>query len=275
MITSRPTVSRPRATAPILRRHLAEGARSLLGWSVALAAVLALYLPVYRSLQTPELADILDALPAQLVSVLGYDQIATGAGYAQATFFGLLGFVLAAIAATAWGAHLIAGAEESGRLELTLAHAVGRVQYAAQTAAALVLRVLGLSLVTVAVLLALNPVAELGLSTANVLAATASWAGLAVLCGTSALAVGALTGRSAWSLGAGATVAALGYALNAVSGMSTGLDWLAHLSPYYWAFGERPLSNGFDWGGLALLWGLSALLAAVACMALSRRDIGR
>ncbi|CED91593.1 ABC transporter permease subunit [Actinomyces succiniciruminis] len=264
-----------RAAVPILRRHLAEGARSLLGWSVALAAVLALYLPVYPSLQTPELADILDTLPTELVSLLGYDQIATGAGYAQATFFGLLGFALGAIAATAWGARFIAGMEESGRLELTLAHAVGRVQYVAETAAALVIRVLGLSLVTVAVLLVLNPVVELALSIPNVLAATASWAGLAVLSGTAALAAGALTGRSAWSLGAGATVAALGYALNAIGGMSADLDWLVHLSPYYWAFGEHPLSNGFDWGGLALLWGFSALLVAVACVALSRRDIGR
>ncbi|MBE6474094.1 MAG: ABC transporter permease [Actinomyces succiniciruminis] len=264
-----------RAAVPILRRHLADGTRSLLGWSVALAVVLALYLPVYPSLQTPELADILDTLPTELVSLLGYDQIATGAGYAQATFFGLLGFALGAIAATAWGARFIAGMEESGRLELTLAHAVGRVQYTAESAAALLIRVLGLSLVTVAVLLVLNPVVELALSIPNVLAATASWAGLAVLSGTAALAAGALTGRSAWSLGAGATVAALGYALNAVGGMSADLDWLVHLSPYYWAFGERPLSNGVDWGGLALLWGFSALLVAVACVALSRRDIGR
>ncbi|WP_136192278.1 MULTISPECIES: ABC transporter permease [Actinomyces] len=275
MRSHRPPVSPSRAAVPVLRRHLAEGARSLLGWSVALAAVLALYLPVYPSLQTPELADILAALPAELVSVLGYDQIATGAGYAQAAFFGLLGFVLATIATTTWGTRLVAGAEENGRLELTLAHAVGRVQYTAESAAALLMRVLGLSLVAVAVLLVLNPVAELELSIVNVLAATASWAGLAVLSGTAALAAGALTGRSAWSLGAGATVAALGYALNAVGGMSADLDWLVHLSPYYWAFGERPLSNGFDWGGLALLWGLSSLLVAVACVALSRRDIGR
>ncbi|PHP52272.1 ABC transporter permease [Actinomyces ruminis] len=259
----------------MLRRHLAEGARSLLGWSVALAAVLALYLPVYPSLQTPELADVISSLPTELVSVLGYDQIATGAGYTQAAFFGLLGFALAAIATTAWGTRLLAGAEESGRLELTLAHAVGRVQYGAESAAALVARVLVLSLVTVAVLLVLNPVAELGLSITNVLAATASWAGLSVLSGTAALAAGALTGRSSWSLGVGATVAALGYALNAVGGMSADLEWLVTLSPYHWAFGNRPLSNGFDWGGLALLWGLSAILVGLSCAALSRRDVGR
>ncbi|MBE6481190.1 MAG: ABC transporter permease [Actinomyces ruminicola] len=268
-------VAARRSGVPILRRHLADGARALLGWGLAVVAVLALYLPVYPSLQTPELAGIVETLPEELVTVMGYDQIASGAGYAQAAFFGLLGFALGAIAATAWGARFIAGMEESGRLELTLAHAVGRSQYAAESAAALVARVCVLGLVTVVMLAALSPAAELGLAIGNVLAVTAAWAGLVLLSGMAALAVGAFTGRSAWALGAGAGVALLGYALNAVATMAADLDWMRRLSPYHWAFGNSPLSNGWDWGGLALLWGLSALLAAVACVALSRRDIGR
>ncbi|WP_103062971.1 ABC transporter permease subunit [Actinomyces qiguomingii] len=264
-----------RAPVPILRRHLADGARSLLGWAVAICAVLALYLPIYPSLQTPEIAGIIDTLPEDLVTVMGYDQIATGAGYTQATFFGLLGFVLGAIAAIAWGARFIAGMEESGRLELTVAHAVGRVQYAAESAAALLSRVMILSVATVVMLAAFTPVFDLGLTLGNILAATTAWAGLVLLAGTAALATGALTGRSTSALAAGAAVAAAGYALNAVGNMSTSLNWLHYLSPYHWAFGNAPLSQGWDWGGLTLLWVLSAALVAVACVALSRRDIGR
>lgn len=268
-------VAERRSGLPILRRHLADGARPVLGWSIAIVAVLTLYLPVYPSLQTPELAGILESLPEELVTIVGYDQIATGAGYTQAAFFGLLGYALGAIAATMWGARFIAGMEESGRLELTLAHAVGRVQYAAESAAALVTRVGVLALVTAIMLAVLSPVGDLELAAVNVLAVIGAWAGLILLSGMTALAVGSFTGRSAWALGAGAGVALFGYALNAVATTATDLDWLRYLSPYHWAFGNRPLSNGFGWGGLALLWGLSAMLAAVACAALSRRDIGR
>ncbi|SDN65407.1 ABC-type multidrug transport system, ATPase component [Cryobacterium flavum] len=52
------------------------------------------------------------------------DLAATGAGYTQATLFGLIGFLLLSIAATSWGAGALGGDEESGRLELTLAHGV-------------------------------------------------------------------------------------------------------------------------------------------------------
>ena len=88
-------VSRP--TAPIFSRHLLDGWRGQLGWSLGIAAVIGMYLPLFPSLQSPELAQLIDSLPAELVSTLGFNQIASGAGYAQATFFGLLGFVLAFI----------------------------------------------------------------------------------------------------------------------------------------------------------------------------------
>ena len=65
----------------------------------------------------------------------------------------------------------------------------------------------------------------------------------------------------------------LGYGLDAVGGMGEDLTWLANLSPYHWAFGNAPLADGFDWGGLGLLWGSSAVLIGVASWVLSRRDI--
>lgn len=259
--------------APILSRHLLDGWRGQLGWSLGIAAVIGMYLPLFPSLQSPELSKLIDSLPAELVNALGFDQIASGAGYTQATFFGLLGFVLAVIASISWGAAFIAGTEETGRLELTLAHAVGRAQYALESAAALIVKMLALGAVAFLLILALNSPVELDLSAANLLAVTLAWAGLGLLSGTAALAVGAATGRRSWAIGAGAGVAVLGYGLDAVGGSNDDLTWLANLSPYHWAFGNAPLAEGFDWAGLGLLWGLSAALIAVAVWALSRRDI--
>lgn len=272
---STPTHAVPHRTSalPILRRTLLDGWRGLVGWALGIVAVLALYLPLYPTLQGPEITELIDQLPAELVQTLGYDDMASGAGYAQASFFGLLGFVLITIASIGWGAAAIAGQEETGRLELTLAHAVGRVQVALESAAALIVKLLFLGGVVFGLLTVMSPAFELDLEPANILATTLAWVGLGALAGTTALAAGALTGRRVWALGAGAAVAVLGYAFDAVGKMNDGLEWLRNLSPFAWAYGFEPLANGVDWGGLGLLWGVSALLVAVAAWALSRRDV--
>lgn len=262
-----------KAAAPIFSRHLVDGWRGQLGWSVGIAVVIGLYLPLFPSLQSPDLAQLIDGLPSELVNALGFDQIASGAGYTQAAFFGLLGFVLAAIASISWGSAFIAGTEESGRLELTLAHAVGRTQYALESAAALIVKMLALGAVACLLIFVLNTPAELDLSGANLLATTLAWVSLGLVSGLAALAFGAMTGRRSWAIGAGAGIAVVGYGLNTVGGTSDNLDWLTIFSPYYWAFGRDPLAEGFDWGGLALLWGLSIVLVGITAWVLSRRDI--
>lgn len=262
-----------RAPLPVFRRWLAEGWRGLLGWSLGLAVVALVYLPLFPSMQSPELSGLMDSLPPELVRTLGYENITTGAGYAQATFFGLIGFVLITIAGIGWGAAFVAGAEESGRLELTLAHGVGRVQYALESAAALTVKLLTLGLVAWVVVWAVNGPGELGLDAVNLLAATKAWVGVGLLSATAALAAGALSGRPIWGIGAGAGVAVTGYVLQAIANNSEDLDGLRVISPFDWAFGEAPLANGMDWTGLALLWGGSALLIALATVGLARRDV--
>lgn len=261
------------AAAPILALRLREGWRGLIAWSLGIAAVLGVYLPLYPTLQTPELKRLINTLPAELVEALGFDQIASGAGYTQATFFGLLGFVLAAIACISWGAASVAGAEESGSLELTLAHAVSRGRYVWESAAALIGKTLVLGAVAFLLILGINGPAELDLAPANLLAATLAWAGLSALCGAVALAVGAAFGRRSWALGAGAGVAALGYVLHAAGRTSENFERASAFSPFQWAFGNDPLAEGFDWAGLGLLWGVTAALVVFASWALGRRDV--
>jgi ABC-2 type transport system permease protein len=259
---------------PILRRSLTDSWRSLLGWTAGLLAALALYLPLFPSIAANgQMQVMLEGMPPELISTLGFGQITTGAGYAQSTFFGLIGFLLLVIACTSWGAAAIAGAEESGALELALAHGVGRVQYALESALSIVLRLLWLCGVSALVVIALNEPSELQLEPAKVVAVTAALLGLALLSAAAALAVGAITGRRSIGVGAGAGIAVLGYVLNAIANQAADLEGLGALSPYSWAFHETPLSSGADGGGLALLWGLSAVLIAAAALALRRRDI--
>jgi ABC-2 type transport system permease protein len=260
-------------TLPVLRRQILDGWRGVAGWSTGIAGVILIYLPLFPSMQSPELAGMIDSLPPELVRTLGYESITTGAGYAQSTFFGLLGFALITIAGISWGAAPTAGAEESGQLELTLAHDVGRVRYCLESAAALVVKLITVGAAGYVVVWLVNDPAGLELNAANLLAVSIAWVGLGLLAGTAAFAVGAATGRRTLAIGAGAALAVVGYILNAVANNSEDLDWLRTLSPIEWAYGNAPLASGFDWAGLALLWGGSAVLIALATLALARRDI--
>ncbi|WP_311243854.1 ABC transporter permease subunit [Microbacterium sp. WCS2018Hpa-23] len=259
---------------PVFRRNLRESWRSLLGWTVGVAAVLFLYLPLFPSLGGDgQLEAMISSLPKELVDTLGYDQIATGAGYTQSTFFGLIGFLLLTIAAVIWGSAAIAGAEESGRAELDLAHGIGRAQYALESAAAVLVRLLWLGAFSGLVVGVLNGPSELDLEGWRIVGASTALTGLAFLTASAALFAGAATGRRLWATGLGAGIAVLGYILQALARQSEGLDRLNALSPYAWVYRQPPLAEGVDPGGLALTWGLAAAFVAASVFALRARDL--
>ncbi|MGO1508400.1 MAG: ABC transporter permease subunit [Microbacterium sp.] len=258
---------------PVFRRSIRESWRSLLGWTLGVAAVLFLYLPLYPSIgSSDQMTQLIDSLPDQLIDTLGYNQIASGAGYTEATFYGLIGFLLMAIAAVLWGSSL-AAAEESGRAELDLAHGIGRSQYALETALSVLVRLLWLGVFAGLVVWALNEPAELDLDPVRIIGASAALVGLAFLAAAAALLAGAATGRRIWATVVGAGISVLGYILHALAKQSADLEWLNAVSPYAWVYRQSPLAEGVDPGGLALTWGVALLLAAASALALRVRDL--
>src|SRR5690554_2759335 len=209
------------SSLPLFRRALADSWRSLIAWSLGVVAAIMLYLPLFPSLGgNPDVQNLLNSMPPELVNAIGYDQISTGSGYAQSTFYGLIGFVLLTIAATSWGTAAVAADEETGSLELTLAHSVSRTQVILERSAALFVRLAWLGALSAVLVIAMNGPAELDIEPVDALAGAAAIVGLTLLSGTVAIAVGALTGRRIYATGAGAGIAVLGYALNAVANHS-------------------------------------------------------
>lgn len=264
-----------RAPLPLFGKVFTDSWRGLLGWCAGLVAAAFLYLPLYPSMSgAAGIQEVIDNLPPELIKTLNYDEIGTGAGYTQATLFGLLGFVLATIAATGWGAGALGGDEESGRLELTLAHGVTRVQVVVARFCAIAVKILALSAVLFAVVFLLNDSAELQIEVGNLLGTSLLFGGMSLLTASVALLGGVLTGRRIGGIAGGAAVAVLGYVFNALGNQSTTLEWLYFLSPYYWAFGASPLSTGANVATVVVFFAMSLLLAAAAAIALRQRDIG-
>jgi ABC-2 type transport system permease protein len=264
-----------RARLPIFGKAFADGRRALLGWGIGMAAAIFLYLPLYPSMAgTAEMQKLLDTLPRALIRALNYDQIGTGAGYTQATVFGLIGFVLLCIASIGWGAAMLGGDEESGRLELTLAHGVTRVQVVVERFAALVLKILLIAALMFVLVALLNGPSQLGIDLGHLFQTCLLFAGLVLLCGSVAMLCGAITGRRVWGIGGGAFIAVVGYVFNALGNQSTDLEWLRAFSPYYWAFGNFPMTNGAPPIALFAFYGGSLLVLAATAVVLRQRDIG-
>lgn len=260
---------------PLFTKALTDSWRSTLAWAVGLAAACMLYLPLYPSIGgSAQMQDLINALPAEMTKALNYDQIASGPGYTQATLFGLIGFLLMSMASIGWGAAAVGGDEESGLLELTLAHSVTRVQVVLERALAILVRIVFLSILVFLMVLGLNGPAHLGIDVGHLAGAVLLFAALALLSGTAALCAGAMTGRKIYAVAAGAAVAVLGYVFNAVGRQSPDVEWLLNLSPYHWAYGNSPVANGADWGAIAGLFAISAALIALGAVALRHRDVG-
>jgi ABC-2 type transport system permease protein len=264
-----------RKLLPLFARAFLDTWRSTLGWAAGLAAAAFLYLPLYPSIGgSLQMQEMVSALPPEMTKALNYDQISSGPGYTQATLFGLLGFMLMTIASVAWGAAAVGGDEESGQLELTLAHGVTRVQVVVERALAVLLRIVLLAALVFVLVRLLNDSAQLDIRPGNLLGAAVLFAGLAMLSGSAALLAGAVTGRRSHGLAAGAAVGVLGYVFNAVGKQSPDVEWLLNFSPYHWAYGNSPVANGADWAAAGWLWGISLVLVALSALALQKRDVG-
>jgi ABC-2 type transport system permease protein len=258
----------------VFGKTLRDQRRSLLGWTIAVAAVGVLYAAFWPLMVSPEMKAALEAFPPALLEALGYDDITTAAGYVGSTTFGLLGPALVIVFAAAVGGSAIAGEEESGRLDLTLAHPLSRWSLALQRFAAIVV---GMLLVAAALALALvlisGPAQLDDIGAGNLVAASAHLAVFGVFFGALALGVGAATGRRSLVFAAIAVVAIGGFLANNLAPMVDEIAFLRDLSPFHYYQGGEPLRNGVQVADLGVLVATSVVLVALGGLVFDRRDV--
>ncbi|MBB6173062.1 ABC-2 type transport system permease protein [Nocardiopsis mwathae] len=258
----------------VFGKFLQDMRRSIIAWAVAVAAVTAMYSAFWPAMaDSAELMDAyVEAMP-EVARAMGWEDMSSPAGYLNATVFGLLAPLLMVIAAIAFGTRAIAADEEEGKLELVLAHPVGRVSVLLQRFAAVVVALAVIGLAALATLLLLEPLLDLGIGPYHLFAATATTVLIALVYGSVALAVGAATGRRSYALGGAVLLAAIGYLGNTFALQVEELEWMRFLSPFYYGFDPNPLVNGFDPAYAAVLVAVPVVLVALGLGAFTRRDI--
>jgi ABC-2 type transport system permease protein len=258
----------------VFGKTLRDQRRSLLGWAIAVAAVGALYAAFWPLMLSPEMQAAMEAFPPALLEALGYEDITTAAGYVGSTTFGLLGPALTIVFAAAVGGSAIAGEEESGRLDLTLAHPVSRWSVALQRFAAMVVGMLLVGAVLAITLIAISGPAELDdIGTANLAAASLHLSVFGIFFGALGLGVGAMTGRRGLAFAAVAIVAIGGFLANNLAPMVDEIAFLRDISPFHFYSGGEPLKNGLQVADLGVLLAASAVLVGIGGLLFDRRDV--
>ncbi len=259
----------------VFSKTLWDQRRSLLGWVIGIAAIGVLYAAFYPTINNPAMMQALDAYPEGLLDAIGFTDVASAAGYLGSTTFGLLGPALVIVFAAAVGGSAIAGEEESGRLDMTLAHPVARWSVVLQRFAAIAVAMLLACAALWLALVAISGPAQLGeIGPADMLAASFQLALFGILFGGLALGVGAATGRRSLVYAVVAFVAVAGYFANNLAPTVDGLEWLAEISPFQYYQGGQPLRNGLQLADSAVLAVVSLVLVGLGGLRFDRRDVG-
>lgn len=258
----------------VFTKSLWDQRRGIVAWAIAIAVVGAAYAAFYPSINDPNMEAALDAFPKEVLDALGMADITSPQGYVGSTVFGLLGPALMIVYAASLGTRAIAGDEESGRLDLLLAHPVTRWSVVLQRAAAVVVALAVATAALLAAMVAISGPAQLGaLSVADLAAASLQLFLLAAVFATLALAVGAATGSRALAMGTVAFVAVGSYLANTMGPSVSAIAWTQHLSPFFYATGGQPLANGWQVGDALILSSVAVILVGAAVFAFGRRDV--
>lgn len=263
--------------AELLLRTLRDARRSLAWWSAGLVAFVALILAVWPSVRdNPALAELHESYPEvlqALVSFGGQFDFASPAGYLGAELFSLLAPLLLLVAAIGAGARAIAGDEEAGTLELLLAHPVSRHRLVAERLAALAAELVALGAVLLAALLVGCAAAGLEIGAGRLAAAVTGAVLLGLAYGALAVLTGAATGRRAVAIAVPSALAVLAYLVHGLAPLVSALDAVRWASPWYHYAASDALRSGLDpWHALVLA-AVAAAAAALAPVALARRDL--
>ncbi|MGW5669834.1 ABC transporter permease subunit [Micromonospora sp. NPDC003776] len=252
-------------------KTLHDNRRIFAVWALATGLLAMLYAGFYPQLSAGSAANVPEAMRG-----FGLDDTSTAAGYLQGAVFGLLVPLLVTFYGAATGARTTAADEESGYLDLLLAHPIGRARLLLHRFAALAAGAVAISAAVLVAVLAVRTSAGLdSISVTNFVAQAVNLMLLGVFFGALGTALGAATGKSrATVFGLTAGVGVFSYALNGFA-PQLGAEWARHLTPFHYYLGGEPLRHGFAAADPLVLAVAAAVLLGVGILRFVRRDLGR
>ena len=249
--------------------------RSALWWTLGIVVLTVLNAAFWPSLEGSEALDELTkSLSPDVQKAFGVQDLATEAGYLDGEVFALLLPALLSGVAIAGATALTSGDEGAGRLELLHALPVSRQALWSSRFGSVLLVLAAVTAVVAAFVVAslyAFSLAEAGLG--PVLAATIACAVLGAFHAAVAYAAGGFGVARGTAVGIGILVLLAGYVVSFLFPLSDTLADSRRLSPWYWAIGEQPVTNGVSLWSILLLGAATAAFVALGTFAVGRRDI--
>jgi ABC-2 type transport system permease protein len=247
--------------------------RAALWWGFGIVAFALVNAAFWPSLEGTDALESFDDME-QLLEAFGAQNIATPAGYLDGQMYALMLPLLLSGMAIAGVSAITSGDEGAGRLELLHALPVSRRAVWLERWAASLFVLFSVAAVTAAVMVAARPAFSLTeVGAGRIVAATLGCALLAAFHGGVAYAAGGFGVARGAAVGLAVAVLVLGYVVSFLLPLADTLAGARSWSPWYWAIGEQPVSDGVRAGGLVLLVVVTLGLVALGTVAVERRDI--
>lgn len=257
----------------VFRKDVRDQRRGLVGWSIGIVVTVASMAAVWPTMRDMgDLEAFLANYPEPLRKLFDIDAMTTGAGFLNTELFSIMLPAMFIIFAVGRGARLIAGEEEAGTLDILASTPMPRARLYVEKAAALIVAIVALGIVTFASTAIAAGLTDMGIATTELVAGSAAMTLLGVEFGLISFGIGAFVGRRSVAVGAGAGLAAAGYLLYIIGALVESVEPWRALSPFHQALEGGPLGGGWV-AGFAWLAISGLLVGAAALPRFQRRDL--
>jgi ABC-2 type transport system permease protein len=262
------------ATRELFVRGVHALRRSGFWWGVGIVALALVSVAFWPSLEHNDALSSLTESSKSLLAAFGAENLATPAGYLDGQMYALMLPLLLSGLAIATITSITAGDEDAGRLELVQALPVSRsTVWLARAAAATAVLAIVTGLTALVVAVTLEPFSLDDIAVTRIVVVTFACGALGLFHGAVGFAVAGSGGSRALSAGVSIAVLVVGYVANYLLPLSDALTGFRQGSPWYWAIGTQPVSNGISASWMVLLLGVTALLFVWGTVAVNRRDL--
>jgi ABC-2 type transport system permease protein len=253
--------------------------RRSLAWWVGGSFVYLLFLgSAFPTLQSnaADFEKMLDNYPEALRAMFNIVEgvsLSSGPGFLHMELYSLVLPLLLIIFAVGFGARAVAGEEEDGTLDLILAGPISRLRLLTHQFAAMTVLTFLIGLVNCLSILLAGAAFGMGLSPAKLAAATFGVVLIALVFGSLALAVGAISGKRGVAVAVASAAALAAYLIFSLADLVTWLGTLQKASPWYYYAASTPLLKGIEWAHAGVLAAIAVALPVAGGVVLDRRDL--
>ncbi len=260
----------------IFRNAIVRYRGQILGWGLSLGALCLYMARFYNTIakQKDSYMKFVESFPKELIAFFTNGdamEMFTPSGFLNIEYFSYMPIIIGIFVILA-GSGMLSGDEESGTMDLILAHPVSRTKLFIGRLLAFLLATIGILLINWLGFVVGLPGSGLGLNVLEVARPFASLFGALLFFGTLALLLSMLMPSRRMAAMTSGIVIVASFFITALARMDKNLEKLADISPLNYYQGGMAI-DGLKWGWAAGLIGISIVFILIAWWRFERRDI--